>query len=92
MSLPGEGIEPSVPADRDVADEVLEYLHRHPAAIDTLDGIVNWWLPRQRYETARARIQQALDRLVAQGLVESKMLADGTTVYCRRGADTQLRH
>jgi hypothetical protein len=39
-----------------VAAELLAYLSRHPNAADTLEGIMNWWLPRQRYETERRRI------------------------------------
>ncbi len=50
--------------------EIVEYFRCHPAAADSLDGIVDWWLPQQRYETARAAIQQALDDLVRQGVVD----------------------
>lgn len=50
--------------------EIVEYFLRHPAAADSLDGIVDWWLPRQRYETARTAIQKALDDLVREGLVD----------------------
>ncbi len=50
--------------------EILEYFRRHPAAGDSLEGILDWWLPQQRYETARTAIQRALDDLVEQGLVE----------------------
>src|SRR5258706_512848 len=68
----------------DLTDEVLDYLRNHASAADTIDGIINWWLPRQRYETARAKVQQALDYLLASGLVEKKILADGTTIYRSR--------
>lgn len=50
--------------------EIVEYFRRHPAAGDSLDGIVDWWLPQQRYETARAAIQKALDDLVQSGVVD----------------------
>jgi len=42
----------------------------HPTAADSLDGILDWWLPRQRYETARLAIQHALDDLVRLGVVD----------------------
>ena len=67
----------------DVAAELLAYLSRHPNAADTLEGIMNWWLPRQRYETERPRIESTLDQLVAQGLVVRHRLPDGVTVYAR---------
>ena len=50
--------------------EIVGYLCRHPAAADSLDGIVDWWLPQQRYETARAAIQEALDDLLQRGVVD----------------------
>ncbi len=64
-----------------LCDEILQYLRAHPRAADTLEGIVGWWLPRQRYELAQQRIQQALNNLVVRGLVEKITLANGTVVY-----------
>ena len=49
--------------------EIVEYLRAHPSAADTVDGIIQWWLIRQRYETARDVIQRALDDLVEQGVI-----------------------
>ncbi len=66
---------------RRVAAEVLAYLRTHPDAADTLDGIVSWWLPRQRYETERRRIERALDALATQRLVIRHRLPDGAIVY-----------
>jgi hypothetical protein len=73
---------PSPPPDP--ADEILAYLHAHPTAADSLEGIVSWWLPRQRYEEARSRIQACLDRLVERGLVSRTRLADGTVLYSKQ--------
>src|SRR5437016_2658461 len=50
-------------AKSDVAEEILSYLRNHPNAADTLEGILKWWLPRQRYETEQQRIEQALEYL-----------------------------
>jgi Fe2+ or Zn2+ uptake regulation protein len=61
--------------------EILRYLRAHPQAADTVDGIVMWWLPRQRYEEAIDRVQHALDDLVARGWVEKVTLVDGTVLY-----------
>jgi len=65
--------------------EILRYLRAHPQAADTVDGIVLWWLPRQRYEEAVDRVQHALDDLVARGLVGRIRLVDGTVLYSDRG-------
>ena len=64
-----------------LSDEILNYLRAHPQAADTVDGIVAWWLPRQRYEEAIDRVQHALDALVVRGLVEKVTLVDGTVLY-----------
>jgi len=71
----------SVGDDREVESAVLAYLDRHPGASDTLDGIAQWWLPRQRYVTARQRIEGVLARLVADGVLQRRRLPDGTALY-----------
>jgi len=47
-------------------DEIVRYLRSHPQAADTVDGVVHWWLPRQRLEEARDAIEGALEALVAR--------------------------
>lgn len=66
-------------------DEILKYLGAHPQAADTVEGIANWWLPRQRYEDEVQKVQQALDELVERGLVARTTLADGTILYEHMG-------
>jgi Fe2+ or Zn2+ uptake regulation protein len=61
--------------------EIVAYLAAHPHAADSLDGIVDWWLPNQRYETARSTIQAALDDLGRQGIVEEVVPCRGTRLY-----------
>ena len=68
-------------AGHDPRREILDYLHAHPAAADTVAGIVDWWLPRQRWETATAAIQRALDDLVTRGVVDEVVSDVGTTLY-----------
>jgi Fe2+ or Zn2+ uptake regulation protein len=67
------------------SDEILRYLRAHPQAADTVDGIVMWWLPRQRHEEDLDRVQRALDDLVARGLVDRITLVDGTVLYADLG-------
>ena len=70
--------------DAEVEKSVLAYLDGHPQAADTLQGIVNWWLPRQRYERERQRIEQALGALVIQGKLQRSPLPGGDVLYARR--------
>lgn len=70
--------------DGEIERSLLSYLRGHPQAADTLDGIVEWWLPLQRYETARLRIERTLERLVADGTLRRDQLHDGAVLYALR--------
>ncbi len=73
-------------------DEILKYLRAHPRAADTVEGIANWWLPRQRYEEDIQKVEQALDELSERGLVAKTTLADGTILYEHVGQQTGHKH
>jgi Fe2+ or Zn2+ uptake regulation protein len=64
-----------------VGDAILHYLQRNPNATDTVKGIVNWWLPTQDHISNEQAVEQALDELVARGLVKKTVLVDGTALY-----------
>jgi hypothetical protein len=68
-----------------LAAEIERYCSRHPDARDTIDGIA-WWLVQQRFEDARAEVQEAADYLVERGILERRPLADGTVLFCCRSA------
>jgi hypothetical protein len=53
--------------DRAIAGEILGYLDTHPEAKDTLDGIVEWWLPHRRSE--RPAVERAVSLLLSHGVV-----------------------
>ena len=48
---------------------ILTYLTEHPHAQDTVEGIVEWWILRQKIKQKTAAVQAALAELVARGLV-----------------------
>jgi hypothetical protein len=75
------GSEPEPGKLVDPRDEIVAYLRAHPDATDSLDGIVDWWLARQRYETASEAIQAALDDLASQGILEVVTLGSGLRLY-----------
>jgi len=75
---------PERPPDNDIvqlADEIRNYLHAHPDATDTLEGVISWWLTRQRYLQATAKVQRALDYLESRGVVKKMRTPGGGTVY-----------
>ncbi|RAN77189.1 hypothetical protein B5P43_21020 [Bacillus sp. SRB_336] len=65
----------------EIERSVLAYLHHHPQAADTLRGIVNWWLPQQRYESGCQRIERVLTGLVARGVLRRDPLPHGDVLY-----------
>ncbi|MGO4700708.1 hypothetical protein [Dyella sp. 2RAB6] len=84
--------DPQQTSWREVEGAVLAYLAQHPDAADTLDGIVSWWLPQQRYETERQRIEQALSHLVERGQLRRDRLPGGAVLYALNRADTTPLH
>lgn len=76
-----------MPIDKDeiaaLAEQIRRYLETHPAAADTLDGIVSWWLPGQPHPHAVESVERALDILVGAGVVEKVTRSDGHVIYRR---------
>lgn len=66
---------------KEPAEQILQYLRNHPGACDTLEGITAWWLLRNRIDISLAEAQQAVDKLVAEGVVKEREGWDGRTVY-----------
>jgi hypothetical protein len=53
-----------------IQQELLGYLLDNPGAMDTLEGIVTWWLPRHEARVGMDPVARALERLEASGVVE----------------------
>jgi len=68
------------PELNEVVDAILRYLDRYPDAADTVDGICEWWLPIG-WRVEAHRVEAALERLLAQGLVRRRENADRHVVY-----------
>ena len=69
-----------------IAAEIRAYLDANPRAAETVDGIVQWWLLRQRFEDAWDQVERALDHLSEEGLVIKKTGPSGETVYSSASA------
>lgn len=69
------------PSSDEVEVAIIGYLRSHPDAADTLDGIVEWWLPQQRYEMAYTHISRVLAHLVDTGLLRCDSLPGGGDLY-----------
>jgi hypothetical protein len=68
-----------------IAERILDYLESHPAAADTREGIERWWLGAGGGLGGGEAVQDALDELVARGLVRRREVPGGKAVYSRPG-------
>lgn len=68
------------PRDSEVEQALLEYLGRHPLAADTLEGIGDRWFPQPRAFT-RQRVENALQRLVDDGVLQMRRLPNDDALY-----------
>ena len=53
-----------------MARTLLGYLDKEPTAMDTLEGIAEWWVARQQLYTDIAVLKHVLQRLVRGGVLE----------------------
>jgi hypothetical protein len=64
-----------------VAQELLNYLARHPDAHDTLEGILEWWLLEEKIRRRAIEVKDALAELVKNGLIHERKGKDARTHY-----------
>jgi hypothetical protein len=66
--------------DRDeeeiLADAIIRYLAERPAASDTVEGIAEWWLSRNRGQVELSAVAGAIKRLLTRGLLEEVRTTD----------------
>lgn len=72
-----------------LAQEIAHYLQGREHVADTLDGILQWWILRQRLHEERRRVERAVDYLFRQGLISARELPDGRRLYSGRQSDDQ---
>jgi hypothetical protein len=72
-------------ADSRLRELVLGYLDEHPTAMDTLDGIAEWWIRRQQIEIEVRRVSSVLQALVQQGVLEEAQQG-GVRFFRRRSS------
>ncbi|MGE3510836.1 MAG: hypothetical protein AB7N65_18335 [Vicinamibacterales bacterium] len=69
-----------------IADAITTYLRAHPQAADGVEGIRQWWLPPTLAVRSAALVEEALERLIARGVVVRQRMPDGTVLYRRAEA------
>lgn len=76
--------EPEVPDERALGELVLGYLEEHPRAMETLDGIAEWWIERRRIRVDVEALFRALTDLTERGVLEA--IGTGSTRRYRLSA------
>ena len=94
-TLIGKGICVSTKGSHDpswaVIREILEYLLNHPDAIDTMEGIMKWWLSEHVASTGRENVKEALDALVSTGWVTERSSTLPTLYGLRKDRQSEIR-
>jgi hypothetical protein len=56
--------------ERELAQIVTAYLNEHPDGMDSLEGIAEWWITRQKIREDVEALAEALRILTEQGVLE----------------------
>jgi hypothetical protein len=67
--------------EREAGYYILSYLAENPEAGDTFEGIMEWWLLRQRIKFETRNVSDAVTRLVSEGLIEEHQGSDSRITY-----------
>lgn len=63
--------DPEDPNQRALRELVLGYLSEHPQAVETLEGIAEWWIERRSIRVELETLSQVLEDLIARDLIEA---------------------
>lgn len=74
----------SSPDEEEMTQAILGYLAEHPHAMDTLEGITEWWLMRHHIRVSVTALARILQRLTDSGALEE--LGSGDNRRYRRKA------
>ena len=66
------------PGDSALAKTVMEYLQRHPQAMDSVEGIAKWWIAGEGSRFNLRQLGGVLDELTKQGFLERIEVAEMT--------------
>jgi len=70
-----------VTIENEIARDILAYLIDNPDAQDTLEGIIQWWLLEQKIKYQTKMVKEALEELVANGLILERKTENSNTSY-----------
>ena len=65
----------------EVALKILRYLDQNPNAADTVEGILEWWLPKQSIYEEESVVKRALDEMIKRNLILATRSSDARRHY-----------
>ena len=68
----------------ELADVVMSYLFEHPEAMDTVEGISQWWVRNCERRVNFPLLKAVLGRLLDEGLLEAEGEGENTRYRLRR--------
>jgi Flp pilus assembly pilin Flp len=78
----GGEVEKSLsPENRQVMQEILGYIAKHPDAGDTFQNIAEWWIPFERLLASWKALEEVLAYLTARGVMTETVLPGGEKFY-----------
>ncbi len=65
----------------EISRAIVDYIHKHPDARDTLVGITRWWLHLEKIESSVSDVSVALETLIKEGVIERQLINGDNPVY-----------
>lgn len=59
-----------------IASLILNYLVKHPEAMDTVEGITRWWLLRERIDQSLQTVNRTLEFLLQKDFIKKLKIQD----------------
>jgi hypothetical protein len=70
--------------DAELTEAILGYLEEHPHAMDTVEGIAEWWLMRQQIRVHAITLMRVLHRMTERGLLDEIGTGEQRRYFRRR--------
>jgi DNA-binding MarR family transcriptional regulator len=70
LLIPPEEESDTKRREAELAHAVMSYLAEHPQAMDSAQGIAEWWVMREQLQVDVQALVRVLQRLVDEGLIE----------------------
>jgi len=78
---------PDLWTEEDLADAVMEYVTEYPQAMDTIEGIAEWWIMRRQVRVNVEALERALNHLTEKGLLEKTQSGESIRYHRKKVKD-----